>query len=166
MWKDIPGYKFRYRINDEGTVQKLDGEKWITLKPMLSSARAEVGMRRIDGSRYKASVARLVANAFFGGHAEGKSIIHLNGAKMDNSISNLKIVSKSEASRLSGGPKRKAVEMIDRDGNVVELYRSQAAAAKANYISKNSVSARCRNRLKDPYHLTGYTFRYEKVSSR
>ena len=104
--------------------------------------------------------------ASFGGQVKGKSITHRNGAKLDNSIWNLKVMSKSDTSRLSGSPKRRPVEMIDREGNVVELYRSQAAAAKANFISKNSVSERCRNRLKDPYLLTGYTFRYEKVSGR
>ena len=166
MWKDIPGYKFRYRISEEGVVQKLDGEKWITLTPMLSNTRAEVSMRREDGSRCKVPVVRLMANAFLGGQVKGKSITHRNGAKLDNSIWNLKVMSKSDTSRLSGSPKRRPVEMIDREGNVVELYRSQAAAAKANFISKNSVSERCRNRLKDPYLLTGYTFRYEKVSGR
>lgn len=107
-----------------------------------------------------------MANAFLGGQVEGKSIVHKNGAKLDNSIWNLKMASRSDTSRLSGSPKRRPVEMIDREGNVIELYRSQAAAAKANYISKNSVSIRCLNRLKDPFRLTGYTFRYEKVAAR
>lgn len=167
MWVDILGYKFPYRINEDGIVQKFDGKNWITLKPILSGNRAEVSMRKNDGTRCKVPVVRLMANAFLGGQKPGFSIIHKNKSKLDNSIWNLKFVKKGDAARLSGSPKRRSVEKIDREGNVVDLYRSQAAAAKANYISKNSVSERCRNKVKDPYLLTGgYTFRYEKVGSK
>ncbi len=154
---------FQYRINEDGIVQKLDGDRWVNLTPMLSSTRAEVSMRRKDGRRCKVPVVRLMANAFLGGQPHGKSIVHRNGSKLDNSLWNLKVVSRGEAAKLSDSPKRRPVEKVDRDGNVVDLYRSQAAAAKANYISKNAVSERCRNKLKDPYLLTGFTFRYEKV---
>ena len=163
IWVDIPGYKFCYRINEDGVVQKLNGDKWVNLTPMLSSTRAEVNIRTKDGARHKVPIVRLMANAFFGGQPHGKAIVHKNGSKLDNSLWNLKVVSRGEAARLSNGPKRRSIEKVDKDGNVIELYRSQAAAAKANYISKNAVSDRCRNKLKDPYALTGFTFRYEKI---
>lgn len=119
-------------------------------------------MRKADGKRCKIPIVRLMANAFFGGQRRGTAIIHKNRSKLDNSLGNLKVVSRSDAARLSDSPKRRPIEKVDREGNVLALYRSQAAAAKANYMSKNSVSERCRNKLKDPYSLTGFSFRYEK----
>lgn len=161
MWVDIPGYKFRYRINDDGIVQKLDGDVWVTLAYNVNT-RAEVSFRTIDGKRKKIPVVRLMAIAFMGGYKRNMTIIHKNRVKTDNRLNNLKIVTKSEAAAMADSPKRRPVEMLDRDGNVVAVYRSQKAAGDANYVSKSAVSDRCRNRIQDPYHLTGYTFRVER----
>lgn len=161
MWVDIPGYKFRYRINEDGIVQKLDGDEWVTLAYNVNT-RAEVTLRTLDNKRRKVPVVRLMAQAFLGGYRSGMTIIHKNRVKTDNTLHNLKVVTRSQASAMADSPKRRPVEMVDRDGNVIAVYRSQKAAGDANYVSKNAVSDRCRNRLKDPYQLTGYTFRYER----
>ena len=161
MWVDIPGYKFHYRINDDGIVQKLDGDEWKTLAYNINT-RAEVTFRTVDGKRKKIPVVRLMAIAFMGGYKRGMAVIHKNRVKTDNALHNLKIVTKSQAAAMADSPKRRPVEMVDRDGNVIEVYRSQNAAGKANYLSKSAVSERCRNKYKDPYSLTGYTFRYEE----
>ena len=160
MWVDITGYKYRYRISTEGVVQKLDGEKWITLSQRIGKTRAFVDMWNSDNVRVKVPVVRLMANAFLGGQKKGYAVIHINGAKLDNGLTNLQMVPHKEAARLSSGNRRRPVEKIDRDGNVIEVYRSQVEAARKNYMSKNSVSIRCLNRVKDPYKLMGYTFRY------
>lgn len=160
MWVDIPGYKFRYRINEDGIVQKLDGKQWVTLK-YSTNKRAEVRLLTVDGKREHVPVVRLMAQAFLGGYRRGMTIVHKNRAKADNSLDNLKIVTQSEASAMADA-KRKPVEMVDRSGNVIEVYRSGKAASEANYVSKSAVSERCRNNRKDPYQLTGYTFRFER----
>ena len=162
-WVYIKGYKWPYRINEEGTVQKYYLEEWVTLEPYLTDNRARVSMRTKENKRVSVPVVWLMADAFMGGRKPGYSIVHKNHYRLDNSLGNLLIVSKKDAAYLSCGNRRRSVEKIDMDGNVIALYKSMKEAADANYISKNSVSERCRNKLKDPYRLTGFTFRYEKV---
>ena len=101
-----------------------------------------------------------------GGRKPGDCIVHVNGSKLDNRICNLKKESRSEAGLRSADNKRRSIEKVDREGNVIELYRSQAEAAMKNYISKNSVSARCLGKVQNPYDLTGYTFRYEEKNQK
>lgn len=163
MWVIINGYKYPYRINEDGEVQKCYLGEWIKLKVNLASTRARVNLRSVDGKRFNAPVVWLMADAFMGGRKSGYSIIHINGSKLDNRLVNLKMVPKKEACIISSDNRRKPVEKIDRYGNPIEIYRSVTEAAKKNFISKSSVGARCRNEVKDPFHLADFTFRYEKV---
>lgn len=161
MWVNIIGYRWPYRINEDGVVQKLYGGEWRSLTPFLSTTRARVSMYRADGTRVCMPVVWLMADAFMGGRKPGMCIVHKNGAKLDNRLVNLAFETKREACLRSAGNRRVSVEMIDREGNVVAIYRSLAEAAKKNYISRNSVSARCLKQVKDPFDLIGYSFRYE-----
>lgn len=162
MWVAIEGYYYPYRINEDGDIQKFDRERWIPLKATMGVRRAEVMLRKADGGRTKQPVVRLMANAFLGGQRPGYAIIHKNGVRMDNSLNNLKVVERKEAGKYSGCSRRRSVEKIDRDGNVVALYKSIREAAKANYVGSSSVSDRCRGKVKDPFDYIGFSFRYEE----
>lgn len=56
MWVNIEGDRFKYRINDDGIVQKLlDDGTWYTLKPYTSGrARACVKMRTAENKKVDA----------------------------------------------------------------------------------------------------------------
>ena len=58
--------------------------------------------------------------------------------------------------------KRKKIEMIDMDGNVVDEYDSESHAARANYMNKSAVSERCLGRVKKPFISYEYTFRFKE----
>lgn len=68
--------------------------------------------------------------------------------------------------KTGGRGTRKSVEMLDADGNVVELYASTRDAARANHLSHEAVRQRCLGMVKKPFALTGYTFRYEDEPHR
>ena len=102
-----------------------------------------------------------MADAFMGGRRTGYNIIHRNGAKMDCELVNLSFASKQVSGKLSSANRRKAVIKVDQDGQVVAIYSSGREAAKKNYISQNAIWARCTGKVKDPYRLDGYDYRYE-----
>ena len=162
-WRDIPGYLWPYRINEEGDIQKFWNGAWVNLRPYLSGgrARAMVKMRSVENKPVDVPLVWLVADAFMGGRRPGMAIIHKNGSKLDCGVRNLRFVTRREAASLSWGNRRRPVMKISRDGEVVDIYPSVTAAAKANYISKNSIWARCTGRVADPYSLDGYDYRYE-----
>lgn len=60
-----------------------------------------------------------------------------------------------------GRTKPKAVVKIDRDGNVLESYRSVNEAAKKNPMSKTSIENRTRRKLKNEFAGCDFTFRLE-----
>ena len=109
-------------------------------------------------------VKGLMIDAFFGGRKDGEVYMHRNGSFQDCSVFNLVKTTEKDVGKKSGGASRKAVEKVDRDGNVVALYASTVEAAKANYISRKSIWMRCTNRVQDPYLLDGYNYRYEESS--
>lgn len=96
-----------------------------------------------------------------GGRRPGYAIVHRNGAKLDCSLQNLKFMPQKECGRLSCRSRRRTVLKVDPSGEVVEVYSSAREAAKKNFISQNSIWARCNHKVKDPYRLDGCDYRYE-----
>ena len=166
VWVPIEGYKWPYRINEDGTVQKKDRDLWVTLAPRISTNRVTVSMRKRNGTRIYIPVVWLMADAFMGGRKPGMCIYHKNGLKTDNSLHNLEFLSKGENGKRTSGNRRRAVEKIAPDGTVVELYKSACEAAKKNYVHRNCVSDRCNGVVKNPFRLLGYSFRWEERHKR
>lgn len=163
-WKEITGYRWTYRINEEACVQKLlDTGEWYTLKAYISGRnRACVKMRTADNRKVEIPVVWLMADAFMGGRRPGYAIVHKNGAKLDCFLGNLEFIPMNECGKLSCRSRRKAVMKIDRAGNVVAIYASGREAAEANHMSQTAMWHRCKRKLKDPYSLDGFDYRYEK----
>lgn len=164
MWKSIPGYLYEYRVSDDGEVQKkLSNGAWYTLKMHISGKRrACVHMRGLDNQKLDVPVVWLVADAFLGGRRPGMTIVHRNGSKLDCGAHNLQFKTHSQCARLSGGNRRRAVCKVDMSGNIVEWYESVAQAAQKNFMSKNSVWARCAGKIQNPYSLDGCTYMYDR----
>ena len=164
MYKEITGYRFTYRIEDTGTVQKLmpDGS-WYTLKPCVAGRnRACVKMRTADNRKVDVPVVWLMADAFMQGRKPGYNIVHKDKSKFNCDVRNLKYATNSECGKMSSSNRRRPVVKIDRCGNVVAVYPSVTVAAKKNFLSKTAVWHRCINKLKDPYKLDGYNYQYER----
>lgn len=164
MWKEIKGYRWPYRINEDACIQKFYNGEWVELHPYICGcrARAVVKMRTADNRKVEIPVVWLMADAFMGGRRPGYNIVHKDGTKLNNAWRNLEFKTKAECGRLTKDVRRRAVEKLDREGNVVALYRSAAEAARRDFISKSSVQQRCAGKVQDPYKMTGYTYRYEE----
>ena len=164
MWVDIPGYKWPYRIDSEGTVEKqMPNGSWVRLKPYISGrTRACVKMRTVDNKKVDVPVVWLMADAFMQGRKPGMCIVHKNGSKLDCGFENLQYATRPQCGKMSGSNRRRPVFKVDRAGRVVAVYRSVTEAARKNYLSKTAVWHRCTGRVHDPYSLDGYNYRYER----
>ena len=169
MWKRIDGYFWQYRINEHAEIDRLtDSGKWKRVKPISTFyhnpnyPRFIVRMKGIDGKFKNVLVKKLVRDAFFPDLPGHMRLGHRNGMVTDCSVENLYPLTRKQCGEKGGGGNRRAVEKIDRDGNVVEVYSSTVEAAKKNYISRKSIWTRCTKRLENPYSLDGYTYRYAK----
>lgn len=171
MWKQIDGYYWPYRINEDGRVEKLYpiGE-WREVKACIKRSKGKkygslvVHMRTMDGRDVHVQVKRLMIDAFLGGRKPGKVYGLRNNTFADCSLANIYETTQSDIGKRNGGPNRRCVEKIDREGNVIDLYSSITEAAKKNFICRKSVQARCAGRIKgDPFALDGFSYRYEEV---
>lgn len=162
MWKLLDGYKYPYRVSDEGEVQKqLPNGSWKTLKPYPYSGQYRVQLWLPNGTWKRVQVSKLVADSFMGGTPPGKFRIHKNGMKRDNAVENLEFMSRAKAAKRSRPGNSRPVLKVDRDGNVVAVYRSGSEAARKNHISQAAISKRCLGLIEDPYRLDGYNYVYE-----
>lgn len=164
-WKLIEGdWRWPYRVSDQGDVQKqLPSGKWRALKPYpYGKGQWRVRLWMADGSEKKVSVSKLVVDAFMGGTPPGMFRVHRNGMKQDNAVENIIFMSRvAAATRHRPGNCRPVLKM-DREGNVVAVYRSGSEAARANHISQAAMSKHCLGLVEDPYHLDGYRYTYEE----
>lgn len=164
IWKTINGYRYPYRINEEGVVQRqrFDGS-WRTLTPYGQGGRYAVKMTKGHKKYEVRFLVDLMLEAFGDGkRPPGKVLTHRNGMRSDCAWCNLMWTTQREIGKRYGGGGRRSVEKIDRAGNVVDLFSSVSEAAKKEYVSRKSIYIRCINQCNgDPFELTGFNYRYE-----
>lgn len=164
MWKEISGYKYPYRINEDAQVQKLYRSEWMTMTPMYTN-RMLIRMLTKEGKHKYVPLPWLMADAFMGGRKEGYAIAYRNKSRRDCSLGNLFFVPYEKCWALANHS-GKSVEKVDRDGNVLELYKSISEASRKNYVSLNYVSLRCNGKVlrKNIFKFFDFTFRFEEVA--
>jgi hypothetical protein len=166
-WKLIPGeWRWPYRVNDQGVVQRQhpDGA-WKTLKPYPYQNQYRVEMHQPDNTIKRVQVAKLVVDAFMGGTPPGMVRFHKNGLKQDNAVENIIFLTQSKAAKMQRPGNSRPVLKLDRAGEVVDMYPSISAAARANHISYAAMGKRCLGLIQDPYRLDGYNYVFEDAGN-
>lgn len=165
-WKDIPGFEGVYQANREGNIRRLyrNGKTRILTpyhKKMRGSQRLVVKLTVNSKSR-EVVVIQAVARTFLGQPPVGHIPVHRNGCQSDNYVNNIEYISRQQAGKMYGArSRRKAVVKIDNYGEIVEVYSSARMAAKANYLSHQTVTDRCNGKCKSPYAPDGYAYAWE-----
>ena len=158
-WKLIDGYRWPYRVSDEGIVERqLDSGRWRRLQPYIAKGRAKVSFQTKDKKQKHIPLARMVAVAFMGGIPPGKVVCLKNGMKMDCAVENIVFKSKTEAPKMGRPGNSAPVAKVDRNGEVVAIYPSQSEAARKNHISQAAIGKRCQGLIEDPYRLDGFNY--------
>ena len=165
-WKDIPGFEGIYQADREGNIRRLYQNAKVRIltpyhKKMSGSQRLVVKLTA-NGQSREVVVIQAIARTFLGPPPAGHIPVHRNGCQSDNYVNNIKYISRQQAGKIYGArSKRKAAAKIDNHGEIVEVYSSARMAAKANYLSHQTVTDRCNGKCKSPFAPDGYAYAWE-----
>ena len=165
-WRDIPGFEGIYQADREGNIRRLyqNGKVRILTpyhKKMSGSQRLVVKLTA-NGKSREVAVIQAIARTFLGPPPAGHIPVHRNGCQSENYVNNIKYISRQQAGKIYGArSKRKAVVKIDGHGEIVEVYPSARRAAKANYLSHQTVTDRCNGKCKSLFAPDGYAYAWE-----
>lgn len=116
-----------------------------------------------DGKAREVAVIGLMVDVWLGGRPPGKVAYHRNGDLADSCLHNIAFATPQELGAKTGDQSsRRPVEKIDTSGEVVAVYSSARAAARANHMSYKTVLDRCNGKVKNPFALDGHNYRFEK----
>lgn len=162
--REIPGTDGRYEIDIFGNVfrvWKTKPERHLIL-PVVKRGHYEVKLT-LQGGRKVFCVHKLVQRTFLGETPPGKVLYHKNGNRLDNCMNNLDFITRKELGRKTGyRSKRIPVVKKTPSGEEVEFYRSAREAAKANYMSYQTIIDRCNGKVKKPVAPDGYVYCWDK----
>jgi len=141
MWRDIPGSE-KYQISIFGEVRKkLKNNKYRNIKIYIRKHKWMTVKVDFKGTYKEYNVHKLMAAAFRLEGKAGQVLHHKNGNIRDNHIDNLQWINQVELARKTGGKSnRVSVAKIDPGtGEVLEIYKSGAEAARKNYTHKENI---------------------------
>lgn len=167
-WRDIPGYDGKYQVNRIADVRRVFPSGLVRDMTAYRKSGRKFRQRLFvkltkDGKSTEVPLLTIMAMAWYGTWPESKVPYHINRNIWDNRLENIGFIDRVSLGRLTGhmSSKRKTVFKVDRDGRDVEVYRSAREAAKANHMSYQTVLDRCNGKVKNPYALDGFTYRFE-----
>lgn len=144
-WKNIENTG--YQVSNFGRFRKWQKKNYRYLKPFNHQG---VYVIKINGK--PKSCARLVANYHIRPVKENEVVYHKNKLEFDNFVRNLKIISREELGKKTGHISncRRVVEI--KNNEIIREWRSARRAAKELYVSYQTVSDYCNNKVTKPIY--------------
>lgn len=148
--KEIPDYGGMYYIREDGCVFRSDGYE---MKGNVNSYGYRVVSLTKDGKKKDHKVHRLVAIAFIPNPNDYECVNHIDGNKLNNSLSNLEWCSKGynnyhARSILEVDVSPKPVVQKDMNGDVLAVWKNINTAATITGCSAQLISNCCRGTAK------------------
>ena len=171
IWKDIPGYEGVYQASTEGRIRRMfKNGRTRLLTPyhrrMTGSQRLVVKLC-VGRKAREPVVIGVIAMTFLGPCPDGCVPYHVNGMQDDNSVRNIEYIPRSELGRKTGASsKRRPVAKVDASGEPVEFYSSAREAGRKNHMSYQTVLDRCNGKVKNPFALDGYDYRWDDLDEK
>lgn len=173
-YADITGYAYRYRISEEGCVERYSDSKqvWVAVPVRRRTTkyggkcRLEVDLvrNRLQCNKHRVAVVTLMADAFMGGrdaHA-GLVVAHRNSMTTDCALENLYWTTREELGKRCGGQMRKPVCKLDVLGNLVKVYASVTECCASEFIDRSTLYRMIKNGVSASKSATGFAYQFEK----
>lgn len=162
-WKPLKGYEGKYEISILGELRRIDYKQPRILTQYYHKRKRKWFFKVTkDGKSSEIIVPQAMWNTFKGTIPKGYCVTHRNGIKSDNSLINLELTSRKDIGVKFGGTSRNIpVAKIDSNGEIVDVYRSTREAGKENYLSRQTISDRCNNKVKKAFAPDGYEYAFE-----
>lgn len=164
-WKKIPidGLKYDYRISTLGRIAKvLPNGKRFLLKHTYDrkACHYTVGLKLKNGLIAHKTITSLMGLTFLE-PKEGYVFTTKNNIQTDMRLSNITQMKTKDIAARTNKAKRKTIFKIDKQGNVVAIYKSTRECAFANNYSQQSISDRCAGQRNNILASDGYAYCYE-----
>ena len=159
-WQPVKGYDGLYEVSDQGRVKSLKYGK----EKILKSGKSPHGYLLVnlckDGQCKSITVHRLVAEAFIQTPNNLETVNHKDENKLNNAASNLEWMSKRDNNNygtrnkrisetlINDNNKSKAVQMFDRQGNLLAVFPSAREAQRVTEIAQSSICLCCNGKRK------------------
>ena len=168
-WKAIAGYEGIYEVSDQGRVKSLKHGKEKILKLGNNNWGYLMVCLYKDGNAKQLYVHRIVAEAFIPNPQGLETVNHKDEVKTNNVACNLEWMSikdnlnygthnkRMTETQINDKNKSKAVQMFDRQGNLLAIFPSTREAWRVTGIASPHISSCCNGKLKS---AGGYVWKY------
>lgn len=185
-WKQVVGYEGLYEVSNLGRVRSVDREIVAERggKPFRYKMKGRIiepqernhgylsvclyGKESINKRFRQMSVHRMVAEAFLPNPNGYSEVNHLDENKQNNVLSNLEWCNHKQnchygtaierrAEKFRNGPKSKAVEQLDMNGNYIRTFPSMAEAKRLCGFEQSNIYYAIHGKYEQAY---GYKWRY------
>lgn len=150
VWRNISNSN--YEVSNYGRFRRKYKYKYRYLKTFKKGALYILKLHINDKDKdYNA--AKLVIESFVRKLKPDECVYHKNGIISDNKLSNLEILTRSEAGKRTGWQsRRKGIVMLDNEGVISKVFKGTRDAADKLFISRQTVSDYCNKRVKNPMY--------------
>ena len=148
IWKPVLGFEGRYEVSNLGNVKSLIRNR--LLKPATNQKYLYVILGKNTNRKY---VHRAVWEAFNGPIPDGLQINHIDENKLNNSLTNLSLVTPRENMNWGSLPEKcaKTILQYDKNGNFIKEWRSGMCIQRELGFNQANISQCANGKLKSAY---------------
>ena len=162
-WAMVPGSS-KYQVSDYGHFRRLlkNGKP----KPIATYLKHDKWMVvKVDyQGQYKEHIVhKIVADVFIEPPEQPNMVLHHKNTMIcDNYAGNLEWITREQLGRKTGGTTSRSIPVVqyDKEGNILNFYKSISDAARDNYIHKETICQAIRGQLKT---AAGYVWKPEGI---
>lgn len=149
MWKRV--YDTNYFVSNLGRVKRIyknAPEKLLNPYRINRSGKKGDDVMYIKIHRVPMKMTRLVYETFNGPIPKGAAVVKKDGTVTNLDVSNLVLMTNEQLGKIYGG--RTTTRRLVIDNQTGKIYRGTRAAAAALFVSRQTVSSYCNNKIQKP----------------